>query len=117
MNLRIFLLAAAALNLSTAVFAQSNNADHGAHHPPGATTPAPASRPAAEGEVRRVDKAQGKVTLRHGRIENLDMPPMTMVFTVADPQFLERLKPGDKVRFSAEKINGSYTVTGIEPAN
>jgi Cu(I)/Ag(I) efflux system protein CusF len=110
-------LAMSFLNLSSAAFAQSSNADHSAHHPAVAAASAPASQTASEGEVRRVDKALGKVTLRHGRIENLDMPPMTMVFTALDPSLLEKLKPGDKVRFSAEKRNGVFTVTGIELAN
>jgi Cu(I)/Ag(I) efflux system periplasmic protein CusF len=70
----------------------------------------------SEGEVRKVDKAQNKLTLRHGPIENLDMPAMTMVFRVSDPRLLEGLKTGDKVRFHAEQPNGVLTVTAIEPA-
>jgi len=116
MSIRFFALAAA-LNLSPAVFGQSSNTDHSTHHPAGAASSALASQTASEGEVRRIDKAQGKVTLRHGRIENLDMPPMTMVFTASDPALLEKLNPGDKVRFSAEKRNGVFTVTGIELVN
>ena len=113
---RCFILAAA-LNLSTAVLAQSASADHSSHRPVDATASVPASQPTTEGEVRKVDKVQGKITLRHGRIENLDMAPMTMVFTAADSTLLERLNPGDKVRFSAEKRNGVFTLTGIELAN
>nr|WP_235002141.1 copper-binding protein [Rhizobacter sp. OV335] len=67
-----------------------------------------------DGEVRRVDKGQGKLTLRHGPIANLEMPGMTMVFRVADPRMLDTLREGDKVRFSAERVNGSITVTAIE---
>nr|WP_297750266.1 copper-binding protein [Hydrogenophaga sp.] len=70
----------------------------------------------SEGEVRRVDIRTGKLTLRHGEIKNLDMPPMTMVFQVSDPAMLSAVKVGDKVRFRAEKIDGVYTVTRIEPA-
>src|SRR5690349_19487549 len=69
-----------------------------------------------DAEVRRVDKDAKKVTLKHGRIANLDMQPMTMAFTVKDPAMLESLKPGDKVRFAADKVNGAITVTRIEPA-
>lgn len=69
----------------------------------------------ANGEVRKVDKEQGKLTLKHGPIANLDMPGMTMVFKVADPTMLDSVKEGDKVRFSAEKVNGAITVTAIEP--
>jgi Cu/Ag efflux protein CusF len=70
----------------------------------------------AEGEVRKVDKEAGKLTLRHGRIENLDMPAMTMVFRAADPKLLDGLKEGDKVRFAADRVDGAITVTRIEAA-
>ena len=70
----------------------------------------------AEGEVRRVDKDAGKVTLKHGPIANLDMPAMSMVFRAKDPTLLDKLKEGDKVRFKAEKIQGALTVTEIQPA-
>lgn len=77
---------------------------------------APAATAMADGEVRKVDKGQGKLTLRHGPIANLDMPPMTMVFRVADPALLDNVKQGDKVKFSAEDRNGAITVTAIEAA-
>ena len=67
----------------------------------------------SEAEVRKVDRDAGKLTLRHGEIKNLDMPPMTMVFVVKDRAQLEGLKAGDKVQFRAEKIGGTYTVTEI----
>ncbi len=69
-----------------------------------------------EGEVRKVDKEQGKVTLKHGPIENLGMPGMTMVFKVSDPKMLDMVKAGDKVKFAADNINGALTVTAIEAA-
>jgi Cu(I)/Ag(I) efflux system periplasmic protein CusF len=68
----------------------------------------------SEAEVRKVDKENRKLTLKHGEIRNLDMPPMTMVFQVQDAALLERVKAGDKVRFKAEKLGGAYTVTAIE---
>lgn len=69
----------------------------------------------SEGEVRRVDKSAGKITLKHGEIRNLDMPPMTMVFAVPDKALLEKVKAGDKVRFAADKdAAGNYVVTSIE---
>ena len=71
----------------------------------------------AEGVVRKVSKDVGKVTLRHGEIKNLDMPPMTMVFQVNDRAMLDGLEPGDKVRFSAETTaGGALVVTRIERA-
>jgi Cu(I)/Ag(I) efflux system protein CusF len=70
----------------------------------------------ADGEVRKVDKDAKKVTLKHGPIKNLDMPPMTMVFGVTDPALLDKVKAGDKVRFAAKDDAGKLTVTEIEVA-
>jgi Cu(I)/Ag(I) efflux system protein CusF len=70
----------------------------------------------SEGEVRKVDKGAKKITLKHGEIKNLDMPPMSMVFQVRDPAMLDRVKAGDKVRFTADKVDGAYTLTSIELA-
>ncbi len=75
-----------------------------------------AQTPSVDGEVTKVDKAQSRLTLRHGEIKSLDMPPMTMVYRVADPKMLDRVAVGDKVRFAADKVNGSYTVTAIVKA-
>ena len=55
------------------------------------------------------------MTLRHGDIKNLDMPPMTMVFRVKDAKMLDGLAEGSKVKFAAEKVNGQYTVTVLQP--
>ncbi|MFO1193372.1 MAG: copper-binding protein [Rhodoferax sp.] len=82
-----------------------------------ATAAAFAQAPAAdmtEAEIRKVDLSARKVTLRHGPIKNLDMPPMTMVFQVRDVKQIEPLKAGDKVRFRAEQQQGTYVVTEIE---
>lgn len=68
----------------------------------------------ADGEVRKIDKAQARITLAHGEIKNLDMPPMTMVFRVRDPALLDKVNVGDKVRFEADKVNGQFTVMQIE---
>ncbi len=67
-----------------------------------------------QGEVRKVDKENKKITLRHGEIKNLGMPGMTMVFQVKDPAVLDKLQPGDKVRFIAENAGGALVVTRIE---
>jgi Cu(I)/Ag(I) efflux system protein CusF len=76
---------------------------------------AQATLPPTEGEVRKVDKTAGKITLKHGEIKNLDMPGMTMVFQVKDPALLEKVKAGDQVSFTVDKVNGAYTVLTIEP--
>lgn len=68
-----------------------------------------------EAEVRKVDLDTGRITLRHGEIAHLQMPPMTMVFRAREAALLQGLKPGDRVRFRAEKVDGGYAVTGIAP--
>jgi len=67
-----------------------------------------------EGVVTKVDKAQGKLTLKHGPLESLDMPGMTMVFRVQDVSWLDQIKPGDTIRFLADRVNGVFTVTALE---
>ncbi len=75
-----------------------------------------ATLPMADGEVRKIDVSAKKITLKHGEIKNLDMPPMTMLFQVKDPAMLEKVKLGDKVQFTVENANGAMTVLTIEPA-
>jgi Cu/Ag efflux protein CusF len=69
-----------------------------------------------DGEVTKIDTAQGKITLRHGPIKNLDMDSMTMVFRVQDPEMLKQVKVKDKVKFEADRVGGRLTVTKIQKA-
>ena len=69
-----------------------------------------------EGEVRKVDKDAKKITIKHEPIQSLEMPAMTMVFQVKDPAMLDQVKPGDKVKFEAQRLGGVFTVTKIEHA-
>ncbi|GHD58654.1 copper-binding protein [Jeongeupia chitinilytica] len=69
-----------------------------------------------DGEVRKIDKANGKITLKHGDIKSLDMPGMTMVFAVADKTQLDQVQPGDKVRFRAASEGGKIIVTDLRAA-
>ena len=113
------LLLIGALGPALAQPAPAATGDHGSHH--GHHGAAPAAAPASqndlsEGEITRWDPRALKVTLRHGEIKNLDMPPMTMVFRVQDAAQLAPLKAGDKVRFRAEQIKGAYYATRIEKA-
>jgi Cu(I)/Ag(I) efflux system periplasmic protein CusF len=71
--------------------------------------------PLVDAEVRKVDVPSGKITLKHGDIPNLDMPPMTMVFQVKDTTSLTHLKAGDPVQFRADKVNGAYIAFDIVP--
>ncbi len=68
----------------------------------------------SEGEIRKVDKDAGKLTIRHGELKSLSMAPMTMVFRVKDKAMLEQVAAGDKVRFTAERVEGMLTVTALE---
>jgi Cu/Ag efflux protein CusF len=103
---------AVAAALAAPAWAQKPASDHSGHAGAAKTF----SAPMAEGEVRKVDKAAKKITLKHGPIPSIDMPPMTMVFPVKDQALLDRAKPGQKVRFQAEMIGGTATVTQIERA-
>ena len=88
-------------------------ADHAAHHG-GTSTPAAADTRLADGTVKKVDKSAGKLTIAHGPLEGLGMPPMTMAFSAAEPGLLEQVKVGDKIRFAVEKVRGVVTVTAVE---
>jgi len=68
-----------------------------------------------DGEVLKVDRDTKKITIKHGPLTNLGMPAMTMIFQAKDPAMLESVKTGDKIRFVAERIDGAYTVTQIQP--
>lgn len=103
-NIRIAVIAAAAaLQLAGAASAQPSN--------PGAS-----GADLSEGEIRKVDKDSKKITIKHGPLKNLDMPGMTMVFGINDDAMLDKVEAGAKVRFQAEKVDGKFVVTRIEPA-
>ena len=72
-----------------------------------------ASAYATQGEVKKIDKDAGKVTIKHEAIQNLDMPAMQMVFKAQNPALLDKVQVGDKVNFHAEKVDGTYTVTDL----
>lgn len=91
--------------------------EHDGHHKDEPAAATNTAFMATAGEVKKVDKESGKVTLKHGPIKNLDMPGMTMLFRVKAPAMLEQLKEGDKIKFMADKINGAFTITQFEPAN
>jgi len=94
------------LAIAGPALAHETNTAHG-HD---AATPTP-----TRAEVRKVDKSAKKITLKHEAIDNLGMDAMTMVFQVRDPALLDKVKAGDQVRFTADKIKGAYTVLTIEP--
>jgi Cu/Ag efflux protein CusF len=112
---------AAALALSSASFTVVNAAQPagttesaGASHSTAASQTGASAASMSEGEIRKIDKEAGKVTIKHGPLTNLDMPAMTMVFRVKDPAMLDQVKVGDKISFVADKLNGQITVTQVE---
>ena len=91
--------------------------EHDGHHKDEPAAATNTASMATAGEVKKVDKEAGKVTLKHGPIKNLDMPEMTMLFRVKERGMLDQLKEGDKIKFMADKINGAFTIIQFEPAN
>ncbi|WP_269498716.1 copper-binding protein [Castellaniella sp. S9] len=68
----------------------------------------------AEGTVRKVDRQTGMVTLEHGELKNVGMPPMTMAYKTKDAATLQQAKEGGKVKFRLENINGAYVITTLK---
>lgn len=75
-----------------------------------------ASNDLTQGEIRKIDKDARKITIRHGEIKNLEMPPMTMVFQVRDPALMEKVQTGDRVQFKVMRESGAFVITEIQPA-
>ena len=95
---------ALACSLASPVFASQHSA-----------APATSSAVAvSQGEVRKIDAANQKITLRHGPLSNLGMPPMTMVFSVQDAAQLEGLKVGDKVSFVAQQQGSQFVASELQ---
>ena len=124
-----FIAALLASALGTAALAQAPADSHDSHHASEPAVAAPSAQAAqaapgeataaddlSEGEITRWDPRTLKLSLRHGEIKNLGMPPMSMVFRVPDAAVVGSLQPGDKVRFRAEQVNGTYTVTRVQAA-
>ena len=112
------LLAATALATTLPAMAQTavdhSKMEHGKmdHSKMGmAATPA-----VADGEVRKIDKENGKITIRHGEIKHMDMPPMTMVFTAKDKALLDKVQVGQKIQFTVVHEGGKMVVTDMQPA-
>lgn len=116
------LFATFSLSVGLAVGAAAANAQthdmhqHAAANLDTAAKDAPSAAMTA-GEIRKVDKDTGTLTIQHGPITNLGMPGMTMVFKVQDPAVLDQVKAGDKIRFHVELVNGAMTVTRLALAS
>ena len=123
MNAFSKLAVATAITLSSVSLAIAQQSHHGAHSAPAAHAGHASSDQAhqggvagqtVDGEVKKVEKETGKITVRHGELKNLAMPAMTMVFRAKDPAMLDQVKAGDKVKFVAEKVNGTLTLVQLE---
>lgn len=68
----------------------------------------------ALGEVKKVDKELGKITIKHEPLQHLGMPAMTMIFRVKENAILDQVKAGDKIQFSAEQVAGGYMANNIK---
>jgi Cu/Ag efflux protein CusF len=102
-NYPVILILAGLLSTSTLLFAASH-----------AGAPTKAAIEMSDAEVRKIDKENKKITLKHGVIKNLDMPGMTMVFQVKDTSLLDNIKAGDKIKFTADNVNGAITVLSVQ---
>lgn len=116
-NVRSMSVAAVLAVLAAAAYAD-NGHDHGApgksqasEHGAGHAHP---SEALATGTVRALDAKSGQVTIAHGPLANLGMGAMTTPFKVRDPAMLKSIKVGQSVRFAAEQIAGTYTLTRVE---
>lgn len=96
--------------------AQMDMHDHARHNATAGDSQDQANALAA-GEIKKVDKDTGRLTVQHGPLANLGMPGMTMAFKAQTPAMLDQVKPGDKVRLRVERINGTLTITRLEAAN
>lgn len=67
-----------------------------------------------DAEVRKVDSATGMVTLKHGALTNVGMPPMTMTFKAKDAAMVKQVHEGDKVKVRVENVNGEMTIVKLE---
>ena len=105
MNKFVKIAAALTFAFSASAPAMAHNHGHEAHA---------AMTEMAEGEIKKVSKDTGKITIRHGELKNLNMPAMTMVFRAGKPAMLDQVKAGDKVKFVAEKVDGAMTVVKLE---
>lgn len=108
----LFAVALLALPVAGATAADPH-AGHGGHAMPAAGKAEAGEL--SEGTVRKIDAAAGKLTIAHGPLKSLGMPPMTMVFKAKDPALLKGLKVGDAIRFAAEQAGDDYVVTRIQP--
>jgi Cu/Ag efflux protein CusF len=115
-------LAVALIAVASPARAQEHShADHEGHQTQSADADtAPSAQDWIPAEVRRVDAALQKLTLKHGDIRHLDMPGMTMPFKLApgvvSAAQLSAIKAGDKLEVRIESRDGAPTIVELRPA-
>ncbi len=113
-------IAAATLAIASFSNAGAQSLDHSGHAQPSTAVDTAVAAVAgqaiamSDGEIKKVDKDTGRLTIKHGPLENLGMPGMTMLFGVKDAAMMDAVKAGDKVKFVAEKVGGRLVVTQLE---
>lgn len=112
-NIFVSIAIGCALAISASAYAagEMGNMDMGGS---GAKQASEAKSGMSHGEIKKVDAAAGKLTIKHGPLENLGMDAMTMVFKVKDPEMISQVKVGDKIDFVAEEVDGALTVTKLQ---
>jgi Cu/Ag efflux protein CusF len=101
-TIRAILVIALTFGVSSSIWAMNHNNDHSNGHHMHMASEHKTMQKAAIAEVKRVQLHNGKITLKHGKLDELDMPPMTMSFSADDPTMLEGLKRGDQVQFRSD---------------
>jgi Cu(I)/Ag(I) efflux system periplasmic protein CusF len=66
------------------------------------------------GVVTNIDRAGGKVTLKHDPIKSLNWPTMTMAFAVKDKAMLDKLAKDKKVEFEFVQQGQQFVITSIK---
>ncbi|HJV75339.1 MAG TPA: copper-binding protein [Noviherbaspirillum sp.] len=111
--MKIGVQSASALVLALAA-ATAFAVDHSAHMSHGAAAPAVAAAPMSEGEIKKVDRQARKITIKHGPLASVNMPPMTMAFGVSNEALLEGINTGDKIKFVVERKGPALVISRME---
>lgn len=106
--------ASLALGISLTAFAAGGNANGPTGNISAAPSEVRADTALSNGVVRKVDRPSGMITIEHGALENVSMPPMTMAYKAKDAAVLQQAKEGEKVKFRLENLNGTYTITTLK---
>lgn len=93
----------------------ANHESHQSHEPTPSVASESQDNKYTPSIIKKIDKENGKITLKHEQIKNLDMPGMTMVFKLklADMSVVDKLSVGDNVKVFFDKVNEGFVVKEI----